>query len=319
MTPTRTFVFPGQGSQSIGMGKELADGSPAAREVFEAVDDALGQDLSGLMFEGDADTLTLTENAQPALMAVSMAVLAVMRDRLGRDLGGLCAYVAGHSLGEYAALTAAGALTVADAARLLRRRGRAMQRAVPVGDGAMAALLGLDPAAAAAVAQAAAADTDAVCAIANDNADGQVVVSGHTQAVERAVALAAERGARRSVLLPVSAPFHCRLMQPAADEMAEALADVAIGSPVVPLVSNVLAGPVGEPDRIRELLVSQVTGMVRWRESVTWLAGQGVTELVEVGAGRVLSGLARRIDRSLVAVPVNTLADIDGFAARLDG
>lgn len=319
MTPTRAFVFPGQGSQSIGMGKELADGSPAAREVFEAVDDALGQDLSGLMFEGDADTLTLTENAQPALMAVSMAVLAVMRDRLGRDLGGLCAYVAGHSLGEYAALTAAGALTVADAARLLRRRGRAMQRAVPVGDGAMAALLGLDPAAAAAVAQAAAADTDAVCAIANDNADGQVVVSGHTQAVERAVALAAERGARRSVLLPVSAPFHCRLMQPAADEMAEALADVAIGSPVVPLVSNVLAGPVGEPDRIRELLVSQVTGMVRWRESVTWLAGQGVTELVEVGAGRVLSGLARRIDRSLVAVPVNTLADIDGFAARLDG
>lgn len=319
MTPTRAFVFPGQGSQSIGMGKELADGSPAAREVFEAVDDALGQDLSGLMFEGDADTLTLTENAQPALMAVSMAVLAVMRDRLGRDLGGLCAYVAGHSLGEYSALTAAGALTVADAARLLRRRGRAMQRAVPVGDGAMAALLGLDPAAAAAVAQAAAADTDAVCAIANDNADGQVVVSGHTQAVERAVALAAERGARRSVLLPVSAPFHCRLMQPAADEMAEALADVAIGSPVVPLVSNVLAGPVGEPDRIRELLVSQVTGMVRWRESVTWLAGQGVTELVEVGAGRVLSGLARRIDRSLVAVPVNTLADIDGFAARLDG
>ena len=319
MTPTRAFVFPGQGSQSIGMGKELADGSPAAREVFEAVDDALGQDLSGLMFEGDADTLTLTENAQPALMAVSMAVLAVMRDRLGRDLGGLCAYVAGHSLGEYSALTAAGALTVADAARLLRRRGRAMQRAVPVGEGAMAALLGLDPAAAAAVAQAAAADTDAVCAIANDNADGQVVVSGHTQAVERAVALAAERGARRSVLLPVSAPFHCRLMQPAADEMAEALADVAIGSPVVPLVSNVLAGPVGEPDRIRELLVSQVTGMVRWRESVTWLAGQGVTELVEVGAGRVLSGLARRIDRSLVAVPVNTLADIDGFAARLDG
>lgn len=319
MTPTRAFVFPGQGSQSIGMGKELADGSPAAREVFEAVDDALGQDLSGLMFEGDADTLTLTENAQPALMAVSMAVLAVMRDRLGRDLGGLCAYVAGHSLGEYSALTAAGALTVADAARLLRRRGRAMQRAVPVGDGAMAALLGLDPAAAAAVAQAAAADTDAVCAIANDNADGQVVVSGHTQAVERAVALAAERGARRSVLLPVSAPFHCRLMQPAADEMAEALADVAIGSPVVPLVSNVLAAPVGEPDRIRELLVSQVTGMVRWRESVTWLAGQGVTELVEVGAGRVLSGLARRIDRSLVAVPVNTLADIDGFAARLDG
>ena len=319
MTPTRAFVFPGQGSQSIGMGKELADGSPAAREVFEAVDDALGQDLSGLMFEGDADTLTLTENAQPALMAVSMAVLAVMRDRLGRDLGGLCAYVAGHSLGEYSALTAAGALTVADAARLLRRRGRAIQRAVPVGDGAMAALLGLDPAAAAAVAQAAAADTDAVCAIANDNADGQVVVSGHTQAVERAVALAAERGARRSVLLPVSAPFHCRLMQPAADEMAEALADVAIGSPVVPLVSNVLAAPVGEPDRIRELLVSQVTGMVRWRESVTWLAGQGVTELVEVGAGRVLSGLARRIDRSLVAVPVNTLADIDGFAARLDG
>lgn len=319
MTPTRAFVFPGQGSQSIGMGKELADGSPAAREVFEAVDDALGQDLSGLMFEGDADTLTLTENAQPALMAVSMAVLAVMRDRLGRDLGGLCAYVAGHSLGEYSALTAAGALTVADAARLLRRRGRAMQRAVPVGDGAMAALLGLDPAAAAAVAQAAAADTDAVCAIANDNADGQVVVSGHTQAVERAVALAAERGARRSVLLPVSAPFHCRLMQPAADEMAEALADVAIGSPAVPLVSNVLAAPVGEPDRIRELLVSQVTGMVRWRESVTWLAGQGVTELVEVGTGRVLSGLARRIDRSLVAVPVNTLADIDGFAARLDG
>ena len=319
MTPTRAFVFPGQGSQSIGMGKELADGSPAAREVFEAVDDALGQDLSGLMFEGDADTLTLTENAQPALMAVSMAVLAVMRDRLGRDLGGLCAYVAGHSLGEYSALTAAGALTVADAARLLRRRGRAMQRAVPVGDGAMAALVGLDPAAAAAVAQAAAADTDAVCAIANDNADGQVVVSGHTQAVERAVALAAERGARRSVLLPVSAPFHCRLMQPAADEMAEALADVAIGSPVVPLVSNVLAAPVGKPDRIRELLVSQVTGMVRWRESVTWLAGQGVTELVEVGTGRVLSGLARRIDRSLVAVPVNTLADIDGFAARLDG
>lgn len=319
MTPTRAFVFPGQGSQSIGMGKDLADASPAAREVFEAVDDALGQDLSGLMFEGDADTLTLTENAQPALMAVSMAVLTVVRDRLGPDLDSLCRFVAGHSLGEYSALTAAGALSLADAARLLKRRGRAMQRAVPVGDGAMAALLGLDPDAAAAVADAAAADTGAICAVANDNADGQVVVSGHKQAVDRAVALAAERGAKRSVLLPVSAPFHCSLMQPAADEMADALADVTIRSPAVPLVSNVLAAPVSEPDRIRDLLVSQVTGKVRWRESMQWLAGQGVTELVEVGAGRVLSGLARRIDRSLTAVPLNAVADIDRFVARLDG
>lgn len=317
MTSNSAFVFPGQGSQTVGMGQALADASAAARTVFEAVDDALGQDLSGLMFEGDADTLTLTENAQPALMAVSLAALAVLRERTGQDLPDLAGFVAGHSLGEYSALTAAGALSLADTARLLKRRGQAMQRAVPVGQGAMAALLGLDPDAAGGVATAAAEATGGICTIANDNADGQVVVSGHKAAVERAVLLAADRGAKKSVLLPVSAPFHCPLMQPAADEMAEALASVVIQPPSVPLVSNVLAEAVADPAAIRDLLVRQVTGVVRWRESVSWLAGQGVSKLVEVGTGRVLSGLARRIDRSLKAIPLNTIADIDGLPDKL--
>ena len=311
----RAFVFPGQGSQAVGMGRDLAEAMVPARHVFEEVDEALKQNLTRLMFEGPEDDLTLTENAQPALMAVSLAVVRVLEEEGGIDLASMAEFVAGHSLGEYSALAAARAIGLADAARLLKVRGRAMQRAVPVGEGAMAALLGLDLEAAREVAGAAAGDE--VCAVANDNAEGQVVVSGHRAAVERAIALAKERGARRSVLLPVSAPFHCPLMAPAADEMAEALAEVTIAPPVVPLVANVTAAEVSDPATIRRLLVEQITGMVRWRESVIRLRDKGVDTLVEAGAGTVLTGLARRIDRGLSARSLRTPADIEAFAREL--
>ncbi|MEQ9811617.1 MAG: ACP S-malonyltransferase [Azospirillaceae bacterium] len=312
----RAFIYPGQGSQAVGMGKALHDGEPAARAVFEEVDEALGEKLSDLMFDGDQAALTLTENAQPALMAVSVAATRVLTQKLGRPIEAVADYVAGHSLGEYSALTAAGALTVADAARLLRLRGRAMQQAVPVGIGAMAAILGMELDAVRAVAREA-AGAEEVCAAANDNAPGQVVVSGHKAAVERAVALAAERGGRRSVILPVSAPFHCALMQPAAEAMAAALAETAIARPAVPVVTNVAAVAVEDPGRIRQLLVDQVTGAVRWRESVLFMAAQGVNQFIELGAGKVLSGLVRRIERSLEAEAAGTPEDIEALAQRL--
>ncbi|GAA0585938.1 ACP S-malonyltransferase [Caenispirillum bisanense] len=311
----RALVFPGQGSQAVGMGKELADAFAPAREVFEEVDEALGQGLSRLMFEGPDDQLTLTENAQPALMAVSLAVVRVLEREGGLDLPSIAGFVAGHSLGEYSALCAAGALEIGDTARLLKIRGQAMQKAVPVGVGAMAALLGLDLDQAREVAEAAAQGE--VIAAANDNAPGQVVVSGHKAAVERAVALAAERGAKRSVMLPVSAPFHCPLMQPAADAMAQALANVDIRSPRLPVVANVTASPTTDPAAIRELLVEQVTGAVRWRESVLAMKALGVDTLVELGSGKVLTGLARRIDRELTGVAVNGPADIESFLKSL--
>jgi len=314
---TRAFVFPGQGSQAVGMGKSLAEAFPVARHLFEEVDEALKQKLSRLMFEGPESDLTLTENAQPALMAVSLAVVRVIEGEGGVSLAAKGAFVAGHSLGEYSALAAAGTLALADAARLLKRRGLAMQRAVPVGEGAMAALLGLDLEAAIEVAAAAAAESKAVCSAANDNAPGQVVVSGAKAAVERAIALAGERGARRSVLLPVSAPFHCALMQPAADEMAEALADVTLNAPALPLVANVTASQVSDPETIRGLLVRQVTGMVRWRESVLYMKDQGVDSLVELGAGKVLAGLARRIDRDLAAASAGTPDEIEAVLKTL--
>lgn len=305
------FVFPGQGSQEVGMGKALADAFAPAREVFQEVDDALGQNLSKLMFEGPDDELRLTENAQPALMAVSMAVMRTLGAEGGFSLDGKVDYVAGHSLGEYSALAAAGAFSLGDAARLLKARGRAMQEAVPVGEGAMAALLGLDLDVAREVAEAAAQGE--VCQAANDNAPGQVVVSGHTAAVERALEIAKEKGAKRALLLPVSAPFHCSLMAPAADVMAEALEKTEISAPVVPLVANVTAESVVDPDTIRRQLVEQVTGAVRWRESVLYMKDKGVDRLAEAGAGKVLSGLARRIDRELTGVALNGPEDIEEF------
>lgn len=307
----QAFVFPGQGSQAVGMGKALAEAFPSARDVFGEVDEALGQNLTRLMFEGPEDQLTLTENAQPALMAVSMAVMAVLVREGHFDLGARAAYVAGHSLGEYSALAAAGAFSLADTARLLRIRGRAMQAATPVGVGAMAAILALDYDTVAAIAAQAAGGE--VCAAANDNAPGQVVVSGHKAAVERAIALATEKGARRALMLPVSAPFHCALMAPAAEVMAQALAEAKISAPVVPLVANVKAEAVSDPAEIRDLLVRQVTGTVRWRESVMWMKAQGVERLVEAGAGKVLAGLAKRIDGDLAALSLNTPADIEAF------
>jgi [acyl-carrier-protein] S-malonyltransferase len=307
----RAFVFPGQGSQAVGMGKELAVAFAPAREVFEEVDEALSQKLSRLMFEGPEGELTLTENAQPALMAVSLAVARVLEREGDLDLAKAGRLVAGHSLGEYSALAAVGTFSLADAARLLKTRGQAMQKAVPVGQGAMAALLGLDVEEARKVAEEAAEGE--VCAAANDNAPGQVVVSGAKAAVERAVKIAAERGAKRSVMLPVSAPFHCPLMQPAADAMAEALAKVPLAMPRLPLVANVTAAQVIDPEEIRRLLVEQVTGMVRWRESVLYMKGQGIDSLVELGAGKVLTGLAKRIDREVSAAAVGTPADIEAF------
>ncbi len=308
---TQAFVFPGQGSQAVGMGVALADAHSEARAVFDAVDAALGQDLSGLMANGPADELTLTENAQPALMAVSMAVMRVLEAR-GLDLADAATYVAGHSLGEYAALTAAGALQLEDTARLLKLRGQAMQRAVPVGVGAMAALLGLEFDAVAEIAAEATFDSE-ICAAANDNANGQVVVSGHAAAVARAIDLAKQRGAKRAMELPVSAPFHCALMQPAAEEMQAALAETEIKAPVVPVIANVTAEATSDPELIRKLLVEQVTGSVRWRESMIWAAEQGVTELVEIGSGKVLTGMAKRIDARLSGKALNTAEDIDAF------
>ncbi|MDX1574650.1 MAG: ACP S-malonyltransferase [Kiloniellales bacterium] len=315
----RAFVFPGQGSQAVGMGRELAEAFAPARHVFEEVDEALKQTLSRLMFEGPEEELTLTENAQPALMAVSLAVMRTLEQEGGVELAAAADYVAGHSLGEYSALAAAGTLEIAEAARLLRRRGAAMQEAVPVGEGAMAALLGLDLADVAAVAAAAAASgaEGDVCTTANDNAPGQVVVSGHKAAVERAVALAAERGARRGILLPVSAPFHCPLMAPAADVMAEALAEVTLQPPQVPVVPNVTAEPISAPETLRRLLVEQVTAVVRWRESVLAMRERGVDTLAELGAGKVLCGLARRIDRDLNAQPVGTPGEVEALLKTL--
>jgi [acyl-carrier-protein] S-malonyltransferase len=312
---TRAFTFPGQGSQAVGMGKELADAFPAAKAVFDEVNDALSQDLTALMWGGPEDELTLTENAQPALMAVSVAVMRTLESEGGWSLADKASFVAGHSLGEYSALAAAGTFTLADTARLLKTRGRAMQAAVPVGEGAMAAMLGLSFEDAQAVAAEAAGDE--ICSAANDNADGQVVISGSKAAVERAAVLAKEKGAKRAMLLPVSAPFHCALMQPAADAMAEALASVDMKAPAVPVVANVTASAVSDPDEIRKLLVEQVTGMVRWRESVQYLAAQGVTELVETGAGKVLTGLTRRIDKSVGGAAVGMPADIASFLETL--
>ena len=312
---SRAFVFPGQGSQAVGMGRDLAEAFPAARAVFQEVDEALKQNLSKLMFEGPDDQLTLTENAQPALMAVSMAVVRVLESEGKLDLATAASLVAGHSLGEYSALAAAGTFSLADTARLLKIRGQAMQKAVPVGVGAMAALIGADYQQAEEIAAAAAQGE--ICAAANDNAPGQVVVSGHKGAVERAIALAAERGIKRAMLLPVSAPFHCALMQPAADAMAEALAGVAMSAPKLPLVANVTAQRVSDPIQIRDLLVAQVTGTVRWRESTLYMKAAGIGSIVELGAGKVLSGLARRIDKELVGSAVGTPADIDAFLKTL--
>jgi [acyl-carrier-protein] S-malonyltransferase len=304
------FVFPGQGAQTIGMGRDLAQAYPAAQAVFDEVDDALNEKLSTLIWEGEADTLTLTQNAQPALMATSMAVMRAMEaEGIGIDRA---AFVAGHSLGEYSALCAAGSLSLADTARLLRIRGRAMQEAVPVGVGAMAALLGLDFDAVTDVAAKAAQGE--VCQAANDNDPTQVVVSGHAGAVQRAVDLAKEAGARRAVMLPVSAPFHCSLMQPAAGVMAEALGEVKIESPNVPVVPNVQASGCSSATELRDLLVKQVTSAVRWRESVTWMAAQGVTEIWEIGAGKALSGMIRRIDRDVATRAVGTPEEV--IAAR---
>jgi len=308
---TRAFVFPGQGSQSVGMGRELAGAFAAARETFAEIDEALGQDLSRLMFEGPEEELRLTANAQPALMAVSLAVIRVLERERGLDVARDVAFVAGHSLGEYSALAAARAFGVPEAARLLKRRGAAMQRAVPVGVGAMAALLGLDLDTARSVARAV-ADGE-VCDVANDNCIGQVVVSGHRGAVERAMVEGSARGARRPTMLAVSAPFHCALMAPAAAEMAQALAAIEIAAPVVPLVANVTAAPVSDPATIRALLVEQVTALVRWRECVLAMKAGGVTDLVEIGSGKVLTGLAKRIDRDMNASAIGMPADIDAF------
>ena len=307
------FVFPGQGSQVVGMGKSLADNFASARLVFAEVDEALGEKLSAVMWDGPIETLTLTANAQPALMATSLAAIRVLEAEAGLDLARDAAFVAGHSLGEYSALAAAGAFSVADAAHLLRLRGIAMQAATPVGTGAMAAILGLGYDKVVAVAEEAAQGQ--VCDIANDNAPGQVVVSGDAAAVERAVEIAKREGAARAILLSVSAPFHCRLIASAAEAMREALAAVAVATPKVPVVVNVTAAPVTDPVEIRDLLVRQVTGTVRWRESVTFMAGEGVTRLVEIGAGKVLSGLTKRIARQVASANVGTAEDVAGFAA----
>ncbi len=307
------FTFPGQGSQAVGMGKDLADAFPEARAVFEEVDEALGEKLSRIIWEGPEETLTLTANAQPALMAVSLAAIRVLEAR-GLSLRDKVAYVAGHSLGEYSALAAAGTFSLADTARLLRIRGNAMQAAVPVGEGAMAAIIGLEQAdVEAACAEAAAGGP--VCQIANDNGGGQLVISGARAAVEKAAALCTDKGAKRALMLPVSAPFHSALMQPAADAMREALANVAKHAPAVPVVANVTVSPLTDPEEIAARLVEQVTGRVRWRETVEWFGANGVTTLYEIGAGKVLSGLARRIDRNIATVNIAGPADIEAFVS----
>ncbi|WP_426123285.1 ACP S-malonyltransferase [Pararhizobium sp. PWRC1-1] len=310
------FTFPGQGSQALGMGKDLADAFPEAASVFAEVDDALGEKLSDIMWNGPEETLTLTANAQPALMAVSIAALRVLAAK-GLDLKSKVSYVAGHSLGEYSALCAAGTFSLADTARLLRIRGNAMQAAVPVGKGAMAAIIGLEHSDVQAI-------CDAVgeigsCQIANDNGGGQLVISGEKAAVEKAAALATEKGAKRAILLPVSAPFHSTLMAPAADAMREALATVSKHDPAVPLIANVRAAPVTDAGEIATLLVEQVTGQVRWRETVEWFAAHDVTTLYEIGSGKVLSGLARRIDKTVTGIAVNSPADIDAALQTLLG
>lgn len=309
------FVFPGQGSQAVGMGRELAEAHASARAVFEEVDEALGQKLSRLMWEGPEAELTLTENAQPALMAVSMAVVRVLEIEHGLAVASSCTFVAGHSLGEYSALAAAGTFSLTDAARLLRTRGRAMQAATPVGTGAMAALLGLDLPDVKAIAEAAAQGE--VCQAANDNSAGQVVVSGHRAAVERAMEIAKSRGARRAVLLPVSAPFHCSLMQPAADAMAEALSAVTMNVPAVPLIANVVAGPIGDPAEIRRRLVEQVTGTVRWRECCSFMAASGIDLFCEMGAGKVLTGLMKKNAPDAKAAAAGSPGEVAALAAQL--
>ena len=310
---TRAFVFPGQGSQAVGMGAELAKAFQSARDVFGEVDEALKQNLGKLMAEGPEAELILTENAQPALMAVSLAALRAIEREGNTTLARLATLVAGHSLGEYSALCAAGALNLSDAARLLKRRGRAMQTAVPVGEGAMAALLGMELAAVREVAEEAAAATGLVCDVANDNAPGQVVVSGAARAVDKAIEIAAGKGGRRSIKLPVSAPFHCRLMRPAAEEMEKALDEVAVAVPVVPVVANVSAEPADDPQAIRALLVKQVTSTVRWRECVAAMKTRGAAVLIECGAGKVLSGLTRRIDKDLQGLNVGSPAEVEAF------
>lgn len=307
------FVFPGQGSQAVGMGKALAEAFPQARAVFNEVDAALGERLTAIMWEGPADTLTLTENAQPALMAVSLAVMRVLEAEAGVDLKRDAQFVAGHSLGEYSALAAAGALSISDTAKLLRIRGRAMQQAVPVGTGAMAALLGLELNAAAAVAAEAAQGE--VCDVANDNGGGQVVVSGNTSAVERAVEIAKAKGAKRAMMLKVSAPFHCALMKPAADAMAESLGKTNVKPPVTPVVVNVLAKPISDPQDIVRRLVEQVTGTVRWRECVMFMAGAGVTTFYEIGSGKVLTGLLKRIADGTTGTTIGTPDEVAAFKA----
>ncbi len=309
---TIAFTFPGQGSQAVGMGKALAEAFPTARDVFAEVDEALKQNLSKLMFEGPDGDLTLTENAQPALMAVSMAIVRVLETDGGFELARRCSHVAGHSLGEYSALAAARAFTLADAARLLKARGQAMQRAVPVGQGAMAALLGAEIAQAEALAKEASTDRE-ICAVANDNAPGQVVISGHKAAIERAAELTKAHGIKRAMMLPVSAPFHSPLMAPAAKEMAARLEEVAIAAPTLPLIANVTVEPVVEPAEIRRLLVEQVTGRVRWRETIERFPARGVTKLVECGAGKALTGMAKRITKDAEAVSIETPAEIEAF------
>lgn len=311
----RAFLFPGQGSQYLGMGIDLAASFTEAREIFEEIDESLGQRLSKMMFEGPEADLNLTENTQPALMAVSMAVVRILQKQGGIDFSQTATFMAGHSLGEYSALTAAGSLSVSDCAKLLKLRGQSMQKAVPVGMGSMAAILGPSFEDVQTLARDAAQGQ--ICETANDNSVGQVVVSGHKEAVERAVALATERGAKRALLLPVSAPFHCALMQPAADVMALALAATEIKSPLVPVVSNVTAQAVSDPAQIRDLLVKQVTGMVRWRESVIWMKEQGITEMAELGAGKVLAGLVRRIEKDVACDSIGTPEGIEALITKL--
>ena len=315
---TAAFTFPGQGSQAVGMGKALAEAFPAAKAVFDEVDAALGDRLTAIIWEGPAETLQLTENAQPALMAVSIATLRVLETEAGFSVSRDAAYVAGHSLGEYSALAAARAITIADAVRLVKLRGQTMQRAVPLGEGAMAALLGLDVGAARELVVEAVRDQSGeICAVANDNAPGQVVVSGHYQAIERAIALGRERGARRSIMLPVSAPFHSPLMAPAAKVMKKALDKTALRPPLVPLVANLSASAISDPAEVKRQLVGQVTAMVRWRECIQYLTTAGVEEIAEIGTGRVLTGLCRRIAPDLSACSVCTPLEVDAFIREL--
>ncbi len=311
-----TFVFPGQGSQFIGMGKDLAESYAEARETFQEIDETLSQRLCAMMFDGEESDLNLTENTQPALMAVSMAVINVLKKQAGIDVSTTCKFVAGHSLGEYAALCAAKVISLADTARLLKLRGQSMQQAVPVGVGGMAAILGLDFDVVARIAEQAAQGQ--VCVAANDNSVGQVVISGHKEAVERAITIASEQGARRAVALPVSAPFHCELMAPAAEKMERALAETMFNAPLVPVVTNITANAQNDPDALKGLLVEQITGAVRWRESVLYMHQQGVTDMIEIGAGKVLCGLVRRIDRSIATQSVGTPADIDALIEKLN-